>query len=77
MTVGRWPDSEISVDDVTVSCRHAEFHRHGTGFSDRDVRSLNGTYVNRDRVDEATLRNGDEVPVSKYRMLFFAAAPSG
>ncbi len=77
LTVGRQSNSDIFLDDVTVSRRHAEFHRHGTEFSVRDVGSLNGTYINRDRVDEATLHNGDEVQIGKYRMLFFAAAPSG
>src|SRR5688500_15303078 len=50
VTAGRHPDSEIFLDDVTVSRRHAEFRRGANGFSVRDVGSLNGTYVNRDRI---------------------------
>ncbi|MEI2713217.1 MAG: FHA domain-containing protein [Nocardioides sp.] len=68
---GRHPDSEIFLDDVTVSRRHAEFHRTGTAFAVRDVGSLNGTYVNRDRIDSVDLRDGDEVQVGKYRLVFF------
>ena len=70
---GRHPDSEIFLDDVTVSRRHADFHRSGTSFSVRDVGSLNGTYVNRDRIDSVELRDGDEVQIGKYRLVFFNA----
>ncbi|HEX5510765.1 MAG TPA: FHA domain-containing protein [Actinomycetales bacterium] len=69
-TVGRHPDSNIFLDDVTVSRKHAEFVREGDGFRVRDVGSLNGTYVNRDRVDDAMLRAGDEVQIGKYRMTY-------
>ena len=69
-TAGRRPDSDIFLDDVTVSRRHAEFIRRGTSFVVRDVGSLNGTYVQRDRIDEAVLRDGDEVQIGKYRMIF-------
>ncbi len=69
-TVGRHPDSNIFLDDVTVSRKHAEFVREGDGFRVRDVGSLNGTYVNRDRVDDAMLRPGDEVQIGKYRMTY-------
>jgi len=71
-TAGRHPSSDIFLDDVTVSRRHAEFVRTADGFSVRDVGSLNGTYVNRDRIDEAALAGGDEVQVGKYRLVFFA-----
>jgi pSer/pThr/pTyr-binding forkhead associated (FHA) protein len=74
VTAGRHPDSDVFLDDVTVSRRHAEFRRSGDGFVVRDVGSLNGTYVNRDRVDEVTLTNGDEVQVGKYRLIYFVAA---
>ncbi|MGH3273461.1 MAG: FHA domain-containing protein, partial [Streptosporangiaceae bacterium] len=57
---GRHPDSDIFLDDVTVSRRHAEFYRHGGRFSVRDVGSLNGTYVNRERIEETGLGGGDE-----------------
>ena len=72
-TSGRHPDSDIFLDDVTVSRRHAEFHRAGGGgFIVRDVGSLNGTYVNRERVESATLSNGDEVQIGKFRLVFIA-----
>ena len=72
VTAGRHPDSEIFLDDVTVSRRHAEFHRTGDTFTVSDVGSLNGTYVNRDRIDRVQLTDGDEVQIGKYRLVFFA-----
>lgn len=69
-TAGRDPRSEIFLDDVTVSRRHAEFRRNREGFEVRDVGSLNGTYVNRVRIDSAQLNAGDEVQVGKYRLTF-------
>jgi hypothetical protein len=69
-TVGRSPDSDIFLDDVTVSRRHAEFVRSAQGFLVRDVGSLNGTYVDRNLIQEALLRDGDEVQVGKYRLVF-------
>jgi pSer/pThr/pTyr-binding forkhead associated (FHA) protein len=69
---GRHPDSEIFLDDVTVSRRHAEFRRSGREFTVSDVGSLNGTYVNRDRIDSVQLKDGDEVQIGKYRLVFFA-----
>ncbi|MFP5335537.1 MAG: FHA domain-containing protein [Actinomycetes bacterium] len=69
-TAGRHPDSDIFLDDVTVSRKHAEFLREGDRFRLRDVGSLNGTYVNRERVDDAVLAAGDEVQIGKYRMTF-------
>jgi hypothetical protein len=71
-TLGRHPDSSIFLDDVTVSRRHAEFHRDQGTFTVRDVGSLNGTYVNRERVEAATLSNGDEVQIGKFRLVFIA-----
>jgi len=68
--VGRRPDSDIFLDDVTVSRRHAEFYRHGGSFAVRDVGSLNGTYVNRERIEEAALAGGDEVQIGKFRLVF-------
>ncbi|NED98377.1 FHA domain-containing protein [Phytoactinopolyspora alkaliphila] len=73
VNVGRHPDSDIFLDDVTVSRRHAEFRRHEGGFVVSDVGSLNGTYVNRDRVDEVRLANGDEVQVGKYRLVYYSS----
>ncbi|MEI2706039.1 MAG: FHA domain-containing protein [Ilumatobacteraceae bacterium] len=69
--LGRHPDSEIQLDDITVSRRHAEIEGRDGGFLVRDVGSLNGTYVNAHRVDEAALHPGDEVQVGKFRMLFY------
>lgn len=70
VVVGRAPEAEVFLDDVTVSRHHAEF-RHGTaGWSVRDVGSLNGTYVNRVRVDDHQLRGGDEVQIGKFRFIF-------
>jgi pSer/pThr/pTyr-binding forkhead associated (FHA) protein len=77
-TAGRRPDSDIFLDDVTVSRRHAEFVRRSDGsFVVRDVGSLNGTYVQRDRIDEVVLRDGDEVQIGKYRMVFHPSPRSG
>ena len=75
-TAGRHPDSDIFLDDVTVSRRHADFHRVDDGtFRVKDAGSLNGTYVNRERIEEAVLSGGDEVQIGKYRLVFFASAP--
>jgi pSer/pThr/pTyr-binding forkhead associated (FHA) protein len=77
-TAGRRPDSDIFLDDVTVSRRHAEFVRRPDGtFVVRDVGSLNGTYVQRDRIDEVVLRDGDEVQIGKYRLVFHPSPRSG
>src|SRR5215469_12167527 len=75
-TVGRHPGSDIFLDDVTVSRRHAEFYRHPAGFTVRDVGSLNGTYVNRERIEEADLSDGDEVQVGKFRLTFLGTRRS-
>jgi hypothetical protein len=72
-TAGRHPDSDIFLDDVTVSRRHAEFYRRGAFFTVRDVGSLNGTYVNRERIEEAELTGGDEVQIGKFRLLFLTS----
>ena len=72
-TVGRHPEADIFFDDVTVSRRHAEITRNATAFELVDQRSLNGTYVNGERVDRANLRNGSEVRVGKFRLNFFVS----
>jgi hypothetical protein len=72
VAAGRHPDSEIFLDDVTVSRRHAVFQRSGATFTVSDAGSLNGTYVNRDRIEEVQLQDGDEVQIGKYRLVFFA-----
>ncbi len=69
-TVGRDTKADIFLDDVTVSRKHAEFLKEGGQFVVRDVGSLNGTYVNRTRVDEGVLQVGDEVQIGKYRLTF-------
>ncbi|MDR2379579.1 MAG: FHA domain-containing protein [Bifidobacteriaceae bacterium] len=69
-TAGRSTKSDIFLDDVTVSRRHATFERSGTSFTVRDLGSLNGTYVNRERVDDAVLKAADEVQIGKYRLTF-------
>ena len=74
---GRHPDSEIFLDDITVSRRHAEFVRQGKGYVVRDVGSLNGTYLNRERIDEAPLATGDEVQIGKFKLVFLAASNEG
>jgi pSer/pThr/pTyr-binding forkhead associated (FHA) protein len=71
-TAGRHPESDIFLDDVTVSRRHAEFRREDGRFSIHDVGSLNGTYVNRQRVEETELANGDELQIGKFKLTFFA-----
>ncbi|QIG40917.1 FHA domain-containing protein [Microbacterium sp. 4R-513] len=72
-TVGRHPEADIFFDDVTVSRRHAEITRDDAGFEIVDQRSLNGTYVNGERVDRARLDNGSEVRIGKFRLNFFVS----
>ena len=68
---GRHPESEIFLDDVTVSRRHAEFERKADGgFEIRDDGSLNGTYVNRERIEEQRLAGGDEVQIGKFKLVY-------
>ena len=71
--VGRHPESDIFLDDITVSRRHAEFHHDGHRFVVRDVGSLNGTYLNRVRIEEADLASGDEVQIGKFKLIFLLA----
>ena len=73
-TIGRHPDSDIFLDDITVSRRHVAIEKEGNGYHLRDVGSLNGTYVNRERVDEADLHHGDEIQIGKYRLSFVVGA---
>lgn len=71
VTAGRHPDSDIFLDDITVSRRHAELRRVADGtWLACDTGSLNGTYLNRDRIDTAILSNGDELQVGKYKLVF-------
>ncbi len=71
---GRSEHADIFLDDVTVSRKHAQFLREGQNFIVRDSGSLNGTYINRTRIDSFQLRSGDEVQIGKYRMTFHAGA---
>ncbi|MDY5153111.1 Forkhead associated (FHA) domain, binds pSer, pThr, pTyr [Actinobaculum suis] len=70
---GRHQRSDIFLDDVTVSRRHAQFLRIPGGYKVRDSGSLNGTYVNRERVDEAVLQVGDEIQIGKFRLTYYTS----
>jgi pSer/pThr/pTyr-binding forkhead associated (FHA) protein len=72
-TAGRHPASDIFLDDITVSRRHAEFLRRPEGYIVRDVGSLNGTYLNRERTESGMLANGDEVQIGKFKLVFLTA----
>ncbi len=76
VTVGRHPASDIFLDDITVSRRHAEFRREDGRFWVHDVGSLNGTYVNSQRTEDARLETGDEVQVGKFKLLALVAEAS-
>ena len=71
VTVGRDPRADILLDDSTVSRQHAVFRRENGAYTVSDAGSLNGTYVNRQRVDKATLKNGDEIMIGKFRLIYF------
>jgi hypothetical protein len=73
--IGRSPECDVFLDDVTVSRRHAEFVNENDTFTIRDLGSLNGTYVNRKRIESATLEDGDEVQIGKYRLTFLQRSP--
>jgi pSer/pThr/pTyr-binding forkhead associated (FHA) protein len=76
VTVGRHPDSDIFLDDISVSRRHATFTRTANGYVISDLGSLNGSYINRDRIDsDVVLSGGDEVQIGKYRLIFFSGVP--
>jgi hypothetical protein len=69
--LGRHPDSEIMLDDITVSRRHASIERTDEGYVVSDAGSLNGTYVNQERIERAVLHHGDELQVGKFRLVLF------
>lgn len=73
IVAGRHPNAEIFLDDVTVSRKHAEFHRDDKQFLIRDLGSLNGTYYQGNRVESATLQHGAEIQIGKFKMNFYAA----
>jgi pSer/pThr/pTyr-binding forkhead associated (FHA) protein len=72
MTIGRRPDSDVFLDDVTVSRDHALIVRRGDEFHLDDLGSLNGTYVNRRRIESHHLADGDELQVGKYKLTFLS-----
>jgi pSer/pThr/pTyr-binding forkhead associated (FHA) protein len=77
-SLGRHPDSDVYLDDITVSRRHVELERRGGGYVVRDAGSLNGTYVNGRRIEgDATLAHGDEVQVGKFKLVFLQGADAG
>jgi pSer/pThr/pTyr-binding forkhead associated (FHA) protein len=77
-TAGRHPESDIFLDDITVSRRHAEIRRGANStFTVHDVGSLNGTYLNRERVEEGELVGGDELQIGKFKLVFFAGGRPG
>jgi pSer/pThr/pTyr-binding forkhead associated (FHA) protein len=76
-TAGRHPESDIFLDDITVSRRHAEFRKAKKGYTVADVGSLNGTYLNRARIDDSPLANGDEVQIGKFRLVFLTGTAPG
>ncbi|WP_066642604.1 FHA domain-containing protein [Serinicoccus hydrothermalis] len=71
VTSGRHPHSDIFLDDVTVSRKHAQFVKEEEGYAVRDVGSLNGTYVNRQRIEQMPLNQGDEVQIGKFRLVYY------
>jgi len=73
VTAGRHPESDIFLDDITVSRRHVELTRSPNGHVVRDVGSLNGTYLNGNRIDEAPLVPGDEVQIGKFKLMYLGA----
>jgi pSer/pThr/pTyr-binding forkhead associated (FHA) protein len=72
--LGRHPDSEIMLDDITVSRRHASIEQTPEGYVVTDAGSLNGTYVNQERIERAVLHHGDELQVGKFRLVLFERA---
>ncbi len=69
-TLGRHSSSDIYLDDVTVSRQHAEISKEGDVVTIKDMGSLNGTYVNKERIENQTLTSGDEVQIGKFRFLY-------
>ncbi|WP_077104446.1 FHA domain-containing protein [Mycobacterium terramassiliense] len=77
MSAGRHPGSDIFLDDITVSRRHAEFRRENGQFRVVDLGSLNSTYLNREAVDSAVLANGDEIQIGNFRLVFLIGPATG
>ncbi len=70
-SAGRNPESDVFLDDITVSRKHAEIRRQDDGFYVHDLGSMNGTYVNRERVEVTKLAASDELQIGKFRLVFF------
>ncbi len=77
VSIGRHPESDIFLDDVTVSRHHAYVRKVGTAYHVSDAGSLNGTYVNQSRVETAALGDGDEVQVGKFKLVYLALGGQG
>ena len=77
ISIGRSSDSQVFLDDVTVSRKHAVVELLGSAWTLSDAGSLNGTYVNKHRVSTTALNNGDEVQIGKFRFVFMLALPAG
>jgi pSer/pThr/pTyr-binding forkhead associated (FHA) protein len=77
VSAGRHPQSDIFLDDVTVSRRHAEFVAQAGDYVLRDAGSLNGTYLNRERIEESVLANGDEVQIGRFKLVFLDTSTAG
>jgi pSer/pThr/pTyr-binding forkhead associated (FHA) protein len=71
--IGRSPECDVFLDDITVSRKHAEIRREGDAFTVVDSGSLNGTYLNRDRVDAGALHSGDEIQIGRFKLEFYTA----
>ncbi|MGI8939466.1 MAG: FHA domain-containing protein [Iamia sp.] len=76
ITAGRHPDSDIFLDDITVSRRHAEVRQEGSRLVVRDVGSLNGTYLNRERIEQGELHDGDTIQVGKFKLVYVTGSDS-
>jgi pSer/pThr/pTyr-binding forkhead associated (FHA) protein len=74
---GRHPESDIFLDDITVSRRHVEIRREASGYVVYDAGSLNGTYLNRERVDSALMHNGDELQIGTFKLVFLTGRGAG
>lgn len=77
LLLGRDPSSDIFLDDITVSFRHAQVRRENVRYWISDLGSLNGTYLNRRRIEEDELHEGDEVQIGKFKLMFVRGTASG
>lgn len=77
LTIGRNLESDIFLDDITVSRKHAVLKKYGEDFKIKDSGSLNGSYINGEIVDDAVLKDGDRIQIGKYIFLFFSPGKKG